>query len=191
MEYKQALFLDRDGVVNRRIVGSYVRNWTEFEFLEGVLKAMPIFKQHFDYIFIVTNQQGIGKGVMTEADLLAVHTKMIAEVEQAGGRIDAAYHCPYLSKDKPRCRKPNIGMALDAQAAYPDFDLANSIMVGDSPSDMEFGRNCKMKTVFIETKVDLTEEEALKTAPMIDKAYPSLLEFAEDLPLFLKETKVN
>ena len=151
------LFLDRDGVINRRIPGAYVADVQEFEFLEAVREAMSYFSEFFGKIIVVTNQQGIGKGLMTEAQLSGVHAHMQAQIKQSGGRIDAIYYCPFLAKDNPECRKPNTGMAVQAQADFPEIDFEKSIMVGDSVTDMEFGLKLGMKTVFIQTKPEDAE----------------------------------
>jgi D-glycero-D-manno-heptose 1,7-bisphosphate phosphatase len=143
------LFLDRDGVINRRLVDAYVKSWEEFEFEAGVLQAIAQFSNIFGRIFVVTNQQGIAKGLMTEEELQILHQQMVAEVERVEGRIDRIYFCPHWSGDKCNCRKPRTGMALQAQQDFPAVDFSKSIMVGDSPSDIEMGVQLGMKTVFI------------------------------------------
>lgn len=143
------LFLDRDGVINRRLVDAYVRSWQEFAFEEGVVAAIKKFSEIFGRIFVVTNQQGIAKELMTERDLQVVHQQMIAEIERVGGRIDGIYFCPHWSGDNCTCRKPRTGMALQAKADFPEIDFSKAIMVGDSPSDIEMGHRLGMKTVFI------------------------------------------
>lgn len=147
-EKNWTLFLDRDGVINKRIVGDYIKKPEEFEFLPGVLDAMKLFAGMFKRIIIVTNQQGIGKNLMTEEDLKKVHHFMLNEIVAAGGRIDAIYHSPFLSAENSPFRKPQIGMALKAKEEFPGIDLGKSIMVGDSFSDMKFGKNAGMITVF-------------------------------------------
>ena len=72
-EENWTLFLDRDGVINRRLPGAYVQHWDQFEFLPGVLPALSILANYFAHLIIVTNQQGIGKGLMTESDLQKIH----------------------------------------------------------------------------------------------------------------------
>jgi D-glycero-D-manno-heptose 1,7-bisphosphate phosphatase len=143
------LFLDRDGVINRRLVNDYVKSWAEFTFEYHVLQAIIKFSEIFGRIFIVTNQQGIAKGLMTEEDLQVLHQQMVAEVERVGGRIDSIYFCPHWSGDKCNCRKPRTGMALQAKEDFPEVDFTRSVMVGDSPSDIEMGVQLGMKTVFI------------------------------------------
>jgi histidinol-phosphate phosphatase family protein len=143
------LFLDRDGVINKRIVGDYVKKWEEFEFLEDVLKAIEIFDAKFGRIVIVTNQQGIGKGLMRHEDLELIHKNMQYEIAYFKGRIDRIYFSPYLAAENHPDRKPGIGMAMKAKKDFPEIDFSKAIMVGDSGSDIEFGKAAGMKTVFI------------------------------------------
>jgi len=144
------LFLDRDGVINKRIVDDYVKQWEEFHFLPGVLEAIASFSAFFKRVFVVTNQQGIGKGLMNESDLKSIHAKMIEEIKAAGGNIDKVYYCPALRSENSPLRKPAPGMAYQAQADYNDISLEKSIMIGDSASDIAFGKNSGMITVLAE-----------------------------------------
>ncbi len=143
------LFLDRDGVINERLPGDYVKNVSEFVFLPGAELAIRALTMAFGRTVVVTNQQGIGKGIMTAEDLVAVHEYMLHHVSEAGGVIDRVYLCPELAGDNPKCRKPNTGMAEQAKRDFPEIDFQRAVMVGDSPSDMEFGDRMQMKTVFI------------------------------------------
>jgi len=147
-EQFNTLFLDRDGVINRHLPDNYVKKWEEFEFLHGVLEAMKIFSGYFKHILVVTNQRGVGKGMMTEDDLIIIHNNMISEINRHQGRIDKVYYCTDIDKDSPN-RKPNSGMALQAKSDFPDIDFKKSIMVGDDVSDMEFGNRLGMKTILI------------------------------------------
>lgn len=146
------IFLDRDGVINRRLPGAYVRSWAEFEWLPAVVEAIVWFAQSFGRVIVVTNQQGIGKGLMDEVDLADIHRQMVAEVEAGGGRIDGVYFCPDLSSQQPNCRKPSPVMALLAQRDFPEIAFHHSIMVGDSLSDMDFGQQLGMFNVLVATK---------------------------------------
>lgn len=148
------LFLDRDGVINKRVRGGYVRRVEEFEFLEGVLEAIPELNRVFGRLVMVTNQQGIGKGLMTEEDLKKVHDYMIQEILKHGGRVDAVYFSPFLEQENHPMRKPGTGMALKAREDFPDIEFRRSVMVGDSPSDVEFGKKCGMKTVLIRDETE-------------------------------------
>ena len=166
------LFLDRDGVINTRLVDDYVKNINEFEFMPGVLDAFRIFAEIFGKIIIVTNQQGVGKGLMTMKDVDIVHKFMLKEIENQKGRVDAIYVCPQLKSDPDNFRKPSPKMAYMAQHDFPEIDLDKSIMIGDMNSDLEFGKNCGMYTVFI-------GNEPIKIKP--DDKYETLLEFAKIL----------
>ena len=135
------LLLDRDGTINVHLIGDYVKNWNEFEFIPGVLDAMPRFAQHLKHLFIVTNQRGIGKGEYTEADLADIHQHMVDEIQKAGGRIDGIYYCTSLTEADVR-RKPGRGMFNDILKEYPDVEPSRTLMVGDGDVDEEFARNC-------------------------------------------------
>ena len=176
-----ALFLDRDGVINRRIPGGYVRHWEEFHFLEGVLPAIRRLSRHFGPTVIVTNQQGIGKGLMSEDDLKAIHEKMLRAIQAHGGRIDGIYHCPDLAGKANNCRKPAPTMALQAQKDLPGIDFSKSLMVGDTLSDMHFGRSLGMQTAWIAAppagKEPRREEEAEGWADYQFESLPALADF--------------
>lgn len=143
------LFLDRDGVINERLVDDYVKQWEDFTFIPGTLDAMKIFAAVFGPIVVVTNQQGVEKGLMNEGQLRVIHEEMTAQIFKAGGRIDGVYYCTGLKFDNPFCRKPNPGMALKARRDNPGINFKKSLMVGDSLSDLVFGKRLGMKTVLI------------------------------------------
>ncbi len=144
------LFLDRDGVINKKIENDYVRSWKQFEFLPGVLDALKTLSSIFGRIIIVTNQRGIGRGLMTREDLENIHKTMLDIFKKNRIKVDAIYYCPHnYENEKCHCRKPDIGMAIEAKKDFPDIDFFKSVMVGDSISDMEFGNRLNMYTVFI------------------------------------------
>ncbi len=143
------LFLDRDGVLNRRIEGDYVRCWQQWEWLKGAREVVAGLSRRFAHTFIVSNQQGIGKGLFTMADADDIHRHVRAEVEAAGGHIDAIYICPDLKENNSPNRKPAIGMALQAIADYPGVQLTDSVMIGDSVSDMLFGWQAGMRCIYL------------------------------------------
>ena len=170
------LFLDRDGVLNNEIKGEYLLNWKEFIFSNGVLEVFKKLNHVFGRIIIITNQRGVTKELMTEEDLLSIHSKMQREVETAGGRIDAIYYCTHLD-EKCFQRKPNPGMALLAAKDFPEIDFSKSVMVGNKPSDARFGRAAGMQTVFVTT----TNPGQTFPHPDIDFMFPSLPAFAQAL----------
>lgn len=143
------LLLDRDGVINRLRPNDYVKCWEEFEFLPGVFESLALFNRHFKHIFVVTNQRGVGKGLMSETDLLFIHEKMCQEIIANGGRIDKIYYCTALAETDNR-RKPGNGMFMDILRDYPDVRVEHCLMVGDSDSDMKFAENCSIKGIKVE-----------------------------------------
>jgi D-glycero-alpha-D-manno-heptose 1-phosphate guanylyltransferase len=170
------LFLDRDGVINDETVGKYVLNWSQFIFSKGVLDVFKKLSAHFGRIIIVSNQRGVGKGLMSEAALQSIHLEMQREVEIVHGKIDRIYYC--TDKDETSFnRKPNPGMAVRAAKDFADIDLSKSIMVGNKPGDMRFGRYAGMVTVFVKT----TNPDQAFPHQDIDFLYPSLYEFASAL----------
>ena len=171
------LFLDRDGVINHRLVDDYVKTWKDFRFLDGVLEAMKTFNHIFGKIIVVTNQQGVGKGLMKAETLEEIHRRMIFEVNDHGGRIDKIYYCPDLRASGSFNRKPQVGMGLKAKKDFSPINFKKSIMAGDSLSDMEFGKNLKMNTVWIST----VEFQPMKHPRLIDFTFDSLLSFSKNL----------
>ena len=172
-----AIFLDRDGVINERIVDGYVTRVDDFRIIDGVLEAISIFTKKFDHVFMVTNQQGIGKGLMTENDLEAIHAFLLSQVESVGGRIDRIYQCPALKSEHSFMRKPSIGMALRARHEFPDVVLRNSVMVGDTESDMLFGRRAGMTTVLVGDEAEV----ASRFPNLVDYCYKDLITYARSL----------
>ncbi len=145
------LFLDRDGVINERIMGGYVRTAEEFKFLHKIPETIAGLSRIFGNVFIVTNQQGIGKGIMTEGNLLEIHDYIHREVEKFGGEIRKSYYAPGIASPTNQLRKPKPGMALLAQRQHKVVEFSRSVMVGDSDSDIVFGQNLGMKTVRVKT----------------------------------------
>lgn len=170
------LFLDRDGVINEERLGEYVLHWNGFVFSEGTLKAFEILRKKFGRIIIITNQRGVGKGLMTEAAMHHIHQEMMREIATTGAHIDGIYYCTEKSET---CfnRKPNPGMAVQAFRDFSDIDGARSIMVGNKPSDMQFGRAAGMYTVFVTT----TNPHEPYPHPDVDLRFSNLLQFTKAL----------
>lgn len=169
-----ALFLDRDGVLNKRIQDDYVKHPDEFELIPGVTEAMKILTDLFNPIIVVTNQQGIGRGFMTREQLELIHKKMYKEVLETGGRIDAVFYSPDLKNTRSFSRKPAVGLGLRAKKQFPAIKFKQSIMAGDSFSDILFGHRLGMITVLIGSKRDALAE----SADILNFAFPDLISFA-------------
>lgn len=172
------LFLDRDGVINEEKMDGYILNKHEFNFYPGAIEAIALFANYFGHILIVTNQRGIGRGLMQEKDLDEIHAWMLSAIESGGGKIDSIYFAPDLEDDAYN-RKPNPGMAFQAKEDFPLIKFQQSIMVGNTLSDMRFGRNAGMKTVFIAS----THRHIAFPHPDIDARFNSLQEFANSISL--------
>lgn len=170
------LFLDRDGVINVDKDGSYIFTPDEFIFTEGAPALFKKLAEKFSRIIIVTNQRGVDRQLMTEETLHQIHQYMIDRVSDAGGRIDAIYYCTSVHNDHPE-RKPNPGMAVRAKLNFPEIDFSKSIMVGNNLSDMHFGRNAGIYTIFIRS----TRPHQEFPHPEIDLAFNSLNDFANTL----------
>ncbi|MDN0080643.1 HAD family hydrolase [Bacteroides gallinaceum] len=143
------LLLDRDGVINRLRPNDYVKCWDEFEFLPGVLETLSKWNKQVKRIFIVTNQRGVGKGLMTENDLSDIHKRMCDEIAHHGGHIDKVYYCTALTEEDSR-RKPGTGMFKEILYEYPDIRPSDCLMIGDSDSDMKFAENCGIKGIKVQ-----------------------------------------
>lgn len=172
------IFLDRDGVINRDKEGDYIRNVGEFVMLDKVDEAIKILNDHFGLTIVVTNQKGVGKGLMTLEDLEGIHNLLKEQIAEKNAKVDKIYFCSALDNNHPN-RKPQPGMAHLAKADFPAIDLAKSIMVGNRMSDMEFGKNAGMYTVFLAT----THPETPFPHEKIDERFNSLIEFAQKIGL--------
>lgn len=180
LDSKWTLFLDRDGVINKKLENDYVKNWDQFVFCDGSLTAIKKLAKVFFKIIIVTNQRGIGKKLMTVEQLDVIHQNMVNKIILAGGRIDKIFFCEDKF-DSAVCRKPNTGMGLNAKKDFPEINFAKSIMVGDSISDMIFAKRLKMKSVYI-SSVDKSDLD-VKEKSLIDFKFDSLFDFAQKIHL--------
>jgi D-glycero-D-manno-heptose 1,7-bisphosphate phosphatase len=136
---RPAVFVDRDGVINARLPGDYVRSWAGFRFLRGARPGLRLLREAGYLLIGVTNQRGIGRGLMSETDLAQVHRLMQAALARAGAALDDILHCPHDLPAACDCRKPRPGMLVRAIERH-GIDAARSWIVGDSLSDLEAGR---------------------------------------------------
>lgn len=177
----KTVFLDRDGVINRkRPEGDYVKRWEEFEFLPGAKEALKVLKEMGVRLIVVTNQRGIARGVMTERDLEEIHRRMLEELSLFGASVDAIYYCPH-EEGACDCRKPREGLFQKAKRDFPDIDFASSAVIGDSLSDMEVGTRLGSLTILIADEVSQEKmcKEASARGIRIDAVVPSLIEAAK------------
>jgi D-glycero-D-manno-heptose 1,7-bisphosphate phosphatase len=146
----QTVFLDRDGVLNEKMPeGSYVTSWAKFHLLPGVVEAIGRLNQAGMRVIVVSNQRGVALGLYTAADVEAIHISLQNVLRTHGAHVDGFYICPH-DKRQCNCRKPLPGLFEQAAVVFPEITSDRSIMIGDSLSDIEFGRRLGMRTVFIE-----------------------------------------
>ncbi|GAB3415945.1 HAD-IIIA family hydrolase [Niabella aquatica] len=170
------LFVDRDGVINHDKPGGYITTPEEFQFTDGVPGLFKKLTEKFKRIIVVTNQRGVGRGIISPDNLAAMNEKMLDGIESAGGNIDKIYFCTDV-ENKSFNRKPNPGMAIQAVSDFPDIDLTKSLIIGNSLSDMKFGRYAGMYTVFITS----TKKDQALPHPDIDLLFESLEAFAKQV----------
>lgn len=146
---KPAVFLDRDGVINRGPAnGGYILRWDDFHFLPGVAEAISSLQRAGWKVIVVSNQSCVNKGLITIADVDAIHRKMKEDLAKAGAKLDGIYYCPHGKEPPCECRKPAAGMLFRAAREH-EIDLGASWMVGDSERDMEAGESAGCRTVRI------------------------------------------
>lgn len=135
-----AVFLDRDGTINVRLAGNYVTSAQDLVLLPGAAEAVAEINLASRRAIVLTNQRGIALGRMTEDDLAVVHGRMEQLVDEAtGGMFAGIIHCPH-GVGECDCRKPKPGMFHEAASRWPDLDLSESVMIGDSASDVKAAR---------------------------------------------------
>jgi len=144
----RAIFLDRDGVINRRVIGDYVRHWQNFSFLPGVLRAVRALSAIPVPIIVVSNQAGVAKGLMSERDLRELTFAFTDAFASYGGRIDSVYYCLHHPDKRCDCRKPRSGLLRQAAREW-GLNLTECFMIGDSESDIIAGASVGCKTILI------------------------------------------
>ncbi len=148
---KKVAFLDRDGVINETPGGhGYVETWRQFHFLNGALAMLRAVADKGYRLVVVTNQQGVGKGLVDVDALEAIHRNLRVAALRQGAEIDGVFYCPHLASDNCRCRKPKPGLIHQALESldYP-VSLSRSWMIGDSPRDIQAGAAAGLKTLLV------------------------------------------
>ncbi|MCA9743323.1 MAG: HAD-IIIA family hydrolase [Deferribacteres bacterium] len=150
-EQQKVIFLDRDGVINRKAPDNeYITSWKDFEFMPGAMNAMRYFNEMGYKLVVVTNQQGIGKGLMSETTLLEIHSKMQQVLLNNGIHIEKIFYCPHLEETDCACRKPKPGLIYRAQNELNfNVQLENAFFIGDSASDVAAGNRAGCQTILL------------------------------------------
>lgn len=170
MTVNKALFLDRDGIINQRLIGGYVRTPEEFVLLTDVIPILRKARTLGYRLILITNQQGVGKGLMTTQDLDRVNQAMQAKLGTSQAQLDDIYACTDLATSGSTRRKPQPGMLLEAISRHA-LDPSSCWFLGDSLTDAQAGRAAGVHTALVG---DHHRESA-------DIVAPSLLEITEPL----------
>jgi D-glycero-D-manno-heptose 1,7-bisphosphate phosphatase len=175
------VFLDRDGVINEKMPeGLYVTSWAEFHLLPGVAESIARLNRAGLRVVVVSNQRGISLGLYTAADVRSIHSAFQELLARHGAHVDGFYFCPH-GKGQCNCRKPLPGLFEQAVAEFPDITAKTSVMIGDSKSDVEFGRRLGMKIVFIDGDPKRQKPGNEAAGDLADLRFPSLAEAVEAL----------
>jgi D-glycero-D-manno-heptose 1,7-bisphosphate phosphatase len=155
-----AIFLDRDGVINRPArEGAYIESLADFELLPGVVDALVELADAGAALFVATNQRGVARGLVPMSELEAMHAYLTATLAEAGAPLVGIYVCPH-HEGSCDCRKPEVGLFRQAQADNPWVDFSTSHLVGDSLSDLQAARALGMHAWLVGVK----REEVAKGA---------------------------
>lgn len=150
----RAVFLDRDGVINRMIENGYVLKWEDFEFLPGVDQAISYLNTKNIPVIVISNQACVGKGLISMEGLKAINDRMLQELGSKSASILDVYVCPHVEKDNCDCRKPKPGLLIRAAREH-GIDLKSSIFIGDSDSDVEAGKRAGCATYLLKKGEEL------------------------------------
>jgi len=163
-----AVFLDRDGVINRRRP-DHDKNWDEFEFLPGVLRALAELRAMNAPVVVITNQGAVGRGLISADQLRDIHCRMLRAIEAAGGHVSAIYTCPHAPADGCACRKPKPALFHQASRDL-GIDLPRSVMIGDSPTDVEAGRAAGCRPILVNDSGAPVDADVLAVNDLVEAA---------------------
>ena len=177
----RTVFLDRDGVINEKAPeGEYVRRIEDLKLLEGAAAAIARLNRAGVRVVVITNQRGVALGLYSKQDLLVLEAALDRMLSAEGARLDGFYFCPH-DEGACDCRKPQPGMFDQAKQDFPEILAAESVMIGDSLSDIEFGRGLGLRTIFIEGPAERQRSGAERARDLADMRAQSLAEAVQFL----------
>ncbi len=181
----QTVFLDRDGVINEKAPdGDYVRRPKDLKLLKGATHAIARLNRAGVRVVVVTNQRGVALGLYGTDDVRAIQAALERLLAADGAHFDGFYFCPH-DVGACNCRKPLTGLFDQARVDFPEIEAASSVMIGDSLSDIEFGRAVGMRTILLEGDPELHGRGTGPTAPQADGHFASL---AQAVDLLLRQS---
>lgn len=169
MSHHRLVILDRDGVINEERL-DYIRSVDQWRPLPGSLDAIASLCRAGLAVAVATNQSGVGRGYLKDAELKAIHGRMEAAVREAGGELAGVFHCPHTSADHCRCRKPLPGLLEQIEAAV-GLPVAGEYMVGDSMRDLQAASAAGARPALVRTGFGVATEQRLtpaSTVPVFD-----------------------
>jgi histidinol-phosphate phosphatase family protein len=175
-----AVFLDRDGVINRRApAGEYIRDVSQFEFTPGAVEALAKLNGAGASLFIVTNQRGVARGLVAPSDLAEIHARMSGELAQARVTLSGIYVCPH-EIGTCTCRKPDVGLFEQARDLNPWIVFGDSHLVGDSMADIKAGHQLGMRLWVVGDDAASIVEKVVPLGIKIEAAAASIQELVDD-----------
>jgi D-glycero-D-manno-heptose 1,7-bisphosphate phosphatase len=153
----KAVFLDRDGVINKKRENSYVLKWEQFEFLPHVKEAIKSLNDKKLPIYVISNQACVNKGLITRKQLEDIHNRMQLELNKVGAHIDDIFVCPHRIDENCDCRKPRAGLFMQSKAKYPEISFKDSLFIGDSDMDVEAGEKAGVMTIKLSDGDDILD----------------------------------
>lgn len=161
----RVVFLDRDGVINRNKEGDYIKSAKEFEFLPGALEGLRLLHAAGWRVVVVSNQAGVGKGLMSDEDLREIDRLMVSEAGAAGGEITAVYYCTHRQEENCDCRKPAPGLILRASRDM-GIDPRDTVFIGDADKDVMAGQAAGCRTgIVLSGRTTASQAAAIDPAP--------------------------
>lgn len=177
----KAVFLDRDGTINKEV--NYLFRPEDFVFIDGTVESIKIFHKLGYKVIVITNQAGVARGYYKEQDIETLHSYVDKLLRVEGTYIDSYYYCPHHIdgivdgyKNKCECRKPNVGMINQAVRDF-DIDLSKSVIVGDKEIDVQTGRNAGIAKCVLVRSGHIVDEDST----IAEVVYNSLYDFAINL----------
>ena len=163
------MFLDRDGVISRRVLDGYVTSWQAFRFLPGALEALRELTDFGLPLYVITNQSCVNRGILPRSELDEIHARMTAAIAQDGGAVAQVYVCPHRPDEECDCRKPKPGLLLRAAREH-GLDLESSWFVGDTAADVVAGERAGCRTCLVRAAMlgEAQEQHASELARLRD-----------------------
>ncbi len=155
MARKPAVFLDRDGVINKEV--DHLNKVSDLRLLPGAARALATLNRLGFLVVVISNQGAVAKGMLTLEGLEEINCELLRRLALRGARIDAMYHCPHhpeatIEKYRVKCvcRKPSPGMILEAAKSL-NIDLKKSFFIGDTTADILAGKRAGLATILVKT----------------------------------------